>query len=158
MLGEEYGTVQPTSGLSATHEEYREARGKKPVIAFVQDGILAAKNNKRLSSPRFRGGEGGLFRGGFPDARGLQVGITRALHDFELANAIGPLDPQALTTKAVGMLPAEIRNNYSGSTGLRECLEKGFTGRRLMIQARDVDREEPWPDGQDRQEDQTIPV
>ena len=28
----------------------------------------------------------------------------------------------------------------------------------LVIQARDVDRAEPWPDGQDRQEDQALPV
>ena len=27
-----------------------------------------------------------------------------------------------------------------------------------VIQALDVDRAEPWPDGQDRQEDQTLPV
>src|SRR5881394_3744465 len=38
VLGEAYGAKQP-SGLSATHEEYREARGKKPVLAFVQRGI-----------------------------------------------------------------------------------------------------------------------
>lgn len=34
MLGEAYGMKQ-ASGLSATHEEYREARDTKPVIAFV---------------------------------------------------------------------------------------------------------------------------
>ncbi len=28
----------------------------------------------------------------------------------------------------------------------------------VMIQALDVDRAEPWPDGQDRQEDQALPV
>ncbi len=38
ILGENYGTLQP-SELSATHEEYREARGRKPVLAFVQQGI-----------------------------------------------------------------------------------------------------------------------
>jgi hypothetical protein len=27
-----------------------------------------------------------------------------------------------------------------------------------MIQALDVDRREPWPDGQDRQEDEALPV
>src|SRR5688500_8672162 len=38
ILGDRYGTVQP-SGLSATHEEYRDAKGQKPVLAFVQDGV-----------------------------------------------------------------------------------------------------------------------
>ena len=28
----------------------------------------------------------------------------------------------------------------------------------VVIQALDVDRAEPWPDGQDRQEDQALPV
>lgn len=30
--------------------------------------------------------------------------------------------------------------------------------RRIVIQAVDVDRAEPWPDGRDRQEDQALPV
>jgi hypothetical protein len=38
MLGKDYGALQP-SGLSATHEEYREAKGQKPVLAFVQSGV-----------------------------------------------------------------------------------------------------------------------
>ncbi len=38
ILGDRYGTVQP-SGFSATHEEYREAQGRKPVLAFVQEGV-----------------------------------------------------------------------------------------------------------------------
>ncbi len=38
ILGADYGAKQP-SRLSATHEEYREAKDKRPVIAFVQDGV-----------------------------------------------------------------------------------------------------------------------
>lgn len=38
LLGTRYGAGQP-SGLSPTHEEYRAARGSKPVLAFVQAGI-----------------------------------------------------------------------------------------------------------------------
>ena len=37
ILGARYGTPQE-SGLSATHEEYREARGNKPVLVFVEQG------------------------------------------------------------------------------------------------------------------------
>lgn len=111
VLGEDYGAVQPTSGLSATHEEYREARGRKPVIAFVQEGISPGDQQGAFIT-EVQGWEGGLFRGGFHDANGLQIGITRALRDFELANAIGPLDPQALIAKAVGLVAAE-RNRYS---------------------------------------------
>ena len=39
-LGSRYGAPEPDSGLSPTHEEYREAkRLNKPVLAFVQTGI-----------------------------------------------------------------------------------------------------------------------
>ena len=39
ILGEHYGFVPPGASLSATHQEYREARETKPVLAFVQQGI-----------------------------------------------------------------------------------------------------------------------
>ena len=42
ILGEHYGFVPPSSTLSATHQEYREARETKPVLAFVQEGISPA--------------------------------------------------------------------------------------------------------------------
>src|SRR4051812_8193197 len=38
ILGERYGAVQ-TSGKSATHEEYEEAKGRKPILVFVQDKV-----------------------------------------------------------------------------------------------------------------------
>jgi hypothetical protein len=38
LLGARYGAPQGSS-LSPTHEEYREARGKKPVLAFVQSDV-----------------------------------------------------------------------------------------------------------------------
>jgi hypothetical protein len=37
LLGARYGTPQ-ASGLSPTHEEYREARGAKPILVFAQTG------------------------------------------------------------------------------------------------------------------------
>ncbi len=38
LLGERYGEVQP-SGMSATHEEYVEARSHKTAIVLVQEGV-----------------------------------------------------------------------------------------------------------------------
>ncbi|WP_186395681.1 hypothetical protein, partial [Stappia sp. TSB10GB4] len=35
--------------------------------------------------------------------------------------------------------------------------DRGFSLRRFVIQALNVDRAESWPDGQDRQEDQALP-
>jgi len=42
------------------------------------------------------------------------------------------------------------------SVALRGRLEKRFAGLGIVIQALDVDRQEPWPYGQDRQEDQAL--
>jgi transposase len=58
------------------------------------------------------------------------------------------------------------RRGRSRLSGAGACLRARFeipgTGaiaaRAVVIQARDVDRAEPWPDGQDRQEDQALPV
>lgn len=46
LLGARYGARQE-SGLSATHEEYREARERCPVLPFLQEGVEreAAQNN-----------------------------------------------------------------------------------------------------------------
>jgi hypothetical protein len=63
ILGEQYGALQP-SGLSATHEEYREAKGRKPVIAFVQDGITRDPQQMEFVA-ELQAWEGGLFRGSF---------------------------------------------------------------------------------------------
>jgi Domain of unknown function (DUF4062) len=38
LLGERYGVLQP-SGLSASHEEYREVRARIPVLVLVEFGI-----------------------------------------------------------------------------------------------------------------------
>jgi hypothetical protein len=47
------------------------------------------------------------------------------------------------------MLPLRVRF---------ENRERDSAGGSVAIQALDVDRAKPWPDGQDRQEDQALPV
>lgn len=113
VLGEQYGAVQQGSGLSATHEEYRDARGRKPVIAFVQDGISPVVEQATFIS-EVQGWEGGLFRGNFRYPDDLRDSLIRALHDYELASAAGPLDPAALVAHALALLPAQERNVVRG--------------------------------------------
>ena len=108
VLGEQYGAKQDTSGLSATHEEYREAKGRKPVIAFVQGGITPDADQAAFIF-EVQGWEGGLYRGGFHDAADLQQGVTRALHDYELTKATGPVDADALIKRACDLLPQTDR-------------------------------------------------
>lgn len=109
VLGEDYGPVQPGSGLSATHEEYREARGTKQVLAFVQQGVTPEARQAEFIT-EVQGWEGGLFRGGFADADELQAGIIRALHDVALNERTGTADPEELVGRASSLLPAESRN------------------------------------------------
>jgi len=109
ILGEHYGFVPPNSTLSATHQEYREARETKPVLAFVQEGISPGPEQAAFIT-EVRSWEGGLFRGSFVNADDLQDSVTRALHDVTLANATGPVDEQEMAARASAMLPAESQN------------------------------------------------
>lgn len=111
ILGERYGDVQ-ASGLSATHEEYREAKDTKPVIAFVQSGITP-QPKQRAFIVEVEEWEGGLLRGSFNNPEQLGTLTTQALHDYELTTARTPVDTGALTTKAVEMLPEQSRHLYT---------------------------------------------
>lgn len=114
ILGSSYGFVPAGSTLSATHQEYREARETKPVLAFVQQGVTAEPDQQRFIE-EVQAWEGGLFRGGFTDAADLRDGITRALYDVSLANAVGPVNEGELVTQATALIPAERRNQVSGN-------------------------------------------
>ena len=112
ILGENYGFVPPNSTLSATHQEYREARETKPVVAFVQEGISPGPDQDAFIA-EVQAWEGGLFRGGFVAADDLQDSVTRALHDVTLANATGPVDEQEMAARALAMMPPENRNHVT---------------------------------------------
>lgn len=109
VLGEGYGFVPPGSALSATHQEYREARETKPVLAFVQQGISPGPEQAAFIS-EVQAWEGGLFRGGFGTADELQDAVTRALHDVTLANANGPVDEQEMTARATSLFAPDRGN------------------------------------------------
>lgn len=114
ILGEHYGFVPPNSTLSATHQEYREARETKPVLAFVQEGISPGPEQTAFIA-EVQAWEGGLFRGGFVAADDLQDSVTRALHDVTLANATAPVDEQEMVASAFAMLPRENRHHVSSA-------------------------------------------
>lgn len=130
ILGDRYGAIQVGSGLSATHEEYREARGRKPVIAFVQEGVVPDAEQSEFIM-EVQAWSDGLFRGGFKDSGDLQAGVTRALHDYELATAVAPLDPSALVARSINFLSSdELRSSHS-EAALRLTVVGGPTQRVL---------------------------
>ena len=113
ILGERYGQPQ-ASGISATHEEYREAKVSKPILAFVQEGI-SPELEQQAFIQEVQEWEGGVFRQGFADADDLRTAVTRALHDYDLTAAHAPVDSEELKRIAEGLLPDVSRSQFVGS-------------------------------------------
>lgn len=99
VLGDRYGYVQ-ASGLSATHEEYLEARPNRPVLVF-----LLGDRNPEARQIDFindvQGWEQGHFTADFVDADDLKAKIILALHNQAMAYASAPLDADALVERAL---------------------------------------------------------
>lgn len=123
ILGAEYGLPQ-ASGLSATHEEYREAKELCPVIAFIEEGV--SRDAKQTAFVReVQNWESGLFRDGFSGADQLRRLITRRLHDWEIANAAGPVNESQLLEQAVALMPKEERGHYRSGRSLVLAIAAG---------------------------------
>lgn len=130
VLGGRYGAVQRGSGLSATHEEFREARERKPVLAFVQEGVQRDAHQETFIN-EVQGWQTGYFRSGFKTAEELRDAVTRAVHDYQLANAAGPLDPARLAAAAEGLLPRLRRSQGPDTPTLRIAIAGGPSYRLL---------------------------
>jgi hypothetical protein len=99
LLGERYGSPQE-SGLSATHEEYREARDQKPVLAFIQ-ADAALEQSQAEFVREVQNWHFGLLVAFFCDPEGLRNEVTSALRDLELARAVSPFDEQEVLARAL---------------------------------------------------------
>lgn len=108
VLGERYGARQ-ASGLSATHEEYRAAQGEKPILVFLQG--TDPEPDQAAFIAEVSGWEQGLFREPFASPAELGERLTRALHDYELAHAQGPMDPGQLAQRALDLLPQSTQHS-----------------------------------------------
>ena len=106
ILSTRYGAKQ-ASGLSATHEEYREAQGSKPILTFIQKGEAEPEQAGLINEAG--SWESGLFRESFSTSEELGRLVTRALHDHALAHANAPLDPTGLAHRAQELLPRSER-------------------------------------------------
>jgi len=109
ILGSRYGAKQ-TSGLSATHEEFKEAQNRKPILTFVEDGD--AEEDQAALIQEASGWEQGLYRASFATPQELGDKVVRALHNHALANAAAPLNPEALRARALELLP-DMRRDIS---------------------------------------------
>ena len=103
LLAARYGAPQE-SGISPTHEEYRDARGNKPVLAFVQKGVTFEPEQARFVE-EVSTWEGGGYRESFDTPESLRAAVTRALHDWELSQQVGPVNEDELMARTEGLLP-----------------------------------------------------
>jgi Domain of unknown function (DUF4062) len=112
LLGSRYGDRQ-ASGLSATHEEYREAKESGPVLAFVEDDVVREPPQEAFIR-EVQDWQGGIVTGSFSSPEVLAERITRALHELEMGMATGPLDENEMLDRARGI--AEESSSYQLST------------------------------------------
>jgi len=103
LLGERYGEVQP-SGMSATHEEYLEARNHKTAIVLVQEGVVLEPRQTKLLA-EVRTWTGGIVET-FGSAVALRDLVIRVLRDFELGQLRSRVDENELLARAKDMIPA----------------------------------------------------
>lgn len=124
IIGARYGAVQ-ASGLSATHEEYREARERCPVLVMVQAGVDRESEQSAFLSEVQDWAEG-HFTTNFSNTDQLRDAITGALHNLELAHATGPVDPDEILERATSLMPAGERGGgYSGEPHLALVIAGG---------------------------------
>ena len=120
VLGPRYGVLQP-SGLSATHEEFREAREHKPVLVFVQEGVERDPRQEEFVR-EVRGWASGGTAATFRTAQELRTAVTRDLHRYELSRAAGTVDPSDLELRARATIP---RARSSSGTVLHLAVAAG---------------------------------
>jgi hypothetical protein len=102
LIGERYGPIQG-SGLSATHEEYREAREHKPVLVFVQEPA-SREEQQAAFVEEIENWATGHFRNIFSDAITLKEAVIRGVHEHELAISHGSFDEAECLERARSLL------------------------------------------------------
>lgn len=104
VLGARYGFVNPVSGLSATHEEFREAAATKPVLVFIQGGVTPEEEQLALIREAQDWARGGLT-GSFATPEELRRAVTQAVHRWEIAQSAGPADETEMLERGRRLLP-----------------------------------------------------
>ncbi len=103
VLGERYGALQ-ASGLSATHEEYREARARRQVLAFVSNA-LSTDERQLAFVEEVQAWQGGVFTSPFSTPEQLAREVTRRLHGLALELQQPGEDPSAQLERATALVP-----------------------------------------------------
>lgn len=130
ILGERYGSPQGSSGVSPTHEEYLAARGAKPILMFTQDSGEREDAQAKFIA-EVGAWQSGHFRAAFSTPDELKDLVTRAIHDYQLSTAAGPLDVKALADRALAMLPDSRQGRQSTEAAIHVAVAGGPAARLL---------------------------
>ena len=112
LLGEQYGAKQP-SGLLATHEEYQEAQGRQPVLAFVQDQVDYEAAQAEFIR-EVREWETGNLTVSFTTEDDLRSAVTLGLHQYSVSAASGSVDERELLSLAEERVDAPNASKFFG--------------------------------------------
>lgn len=109
ILGERYGWSNTHSGLSPTHEEFREAVTEGKVIPFAQAGV-ARELAQQAFLEEVENYDTGMHRGrNFVTPEDLRTEVTRALARHQLSSATAPVDVTALVDAVRSLIPVGDR-------------------------------------------------
>lgn len=109
LIGSRYGSTQ-AAGKSATHEEYDEAKGRKPLLVFVQEKVELEPEQAAFRQEVERWSGGSLWKG-FGNPEELRARVTQAVHKYSLSIARGQIDEKELLNRAEEQVPREARRN-----------------------------------------------
>jgi hypothetical protein len=135
LLGGRYGDRQ-ASGLSPTHEEYREARERCPVLVFIQKNVNF-ESEQQVFVREIQDWSTGHFTAGFSSPEDLRDGVTAALHDLELSRAVGPVDEAEMLARAKALLPEDRH-----SLGVRLTLVIAGGPRQQVVRPKNLEAHE----------------
>jgi hypothetical protein len=130
-MGSRYGSPLPLDGISATHQEYREAKGDKAILAFIDESAEFEAAQAEFVQ-EFENWEQGVFRGSFSSAENLRREVTRSLHQHELADAVAPVDSAELLQSATEFLDLGEDGYYSSSGPRLRLAVAGGPIRRIL--------------------------
>lgn len=122
LCGERYGDKQ-ASGLSATHEEYEEAKERCQVFAFVQSGCTFEEGQKEFIQ-KIQHYNTGHYTNTFSDNADLRDGIIKTLHQWAVAQSSGSINSQEMLERALSFVN-ETDRGYSGNLELAVIVSGG---------------------------------
>jgi hypothetical protein len=131
ILGERYGAVQGASGVSPTHEEFNEAKNRKPILLFVHEGVQREPQQAEFVH-QVEEWQTGHYRAGFTSDDDLRDHVTRAISDFQRSQEAAPVDEQEVIARALSLLPPPKRNNQFYDSPLLSVAIAGGPVQRIL--------------------------